>query len=362
MNKVIPTSIFKVNYKRQTDAAWTDITDMVATYSGFQHNLNQTSIVTLTINNLSWAQSVRFRPGDKIQLYAGYDAVYPDAIIEGVVAQKGVNPQRDSLTLMVVDYLSELAISPVFKTSGTSMTLNGSEGSCAIQSLVTYDESNLTYLGPAPDKIYALAPENGFDYSPGYRLNAINAIIGLMFQTDYTSFDIPKQMFFWQENVDTAGTNVPYFKLQQEPDTETAVATAVIDGTVNGLISSRTGNFELYNEIKLKGQPNIRIYDEHSQNMYGMQPTIIDRKHDLLLDDYHRGYAILWMSNQPNVTLQIKVIDWMKYHLLQVVTVQNMNDDIMNGTHVITGISGNPGSGIISLAKRITTIDKFISN
>jgi len=366
-NPSAPSAVLCVYHKRPTDAGWTNITDsaginIVADWDAYTSKFNSSSTIKLKINNVHGDNDTYFHIGDFIRVFAGFDSIYPQPILEGKIYPNGMQHSSGTIEVTVNDYIEALSYDHV-NLSVDGMNYNGWE--CA---MAMYDIVNGLYGSPLTfsacgtyDKMNFIVPANEIYGTPISRLEVIKKINEQMIDVDYVNLYRPMKYYYYQYNDFDGALYIPRFKIIKEIDVASATANKVLDGHVNALNGSATSNDYFYNALRIQDSPKLVIQDEDSIGRYGKFEKIIKKEYEQPVQNTDLASTLLYTFNKTSYSFPISVRNFYEFNLGDIVEVSNMRNGLQNGNQIVTEIRGSPSGGTIVLSNVMTDISQYLS-
>jgi hypothetical protein len=299
-----------------------------------------------------------FKPGDNVRFKFGLHSVFPDCLFNGFILPGTISYGDTGVSFTCTDFVSLLAeYGEPIRLDENKFNFNGWECSSAVEYLVnSLNGTPLTFSGSGtnPTRFIEAADEL---YFPAYatKLSVINAIVDLATDDDVDTQDFPLRYFYYQLNEGTTAR----FKFVKEQASPTAIRT--FTGGTDLVLGSVTSNVEQFNVAVMgeEGMEGLEYPYEDAINKYKRITKIFPRKYkqrsrnlDFLRRQVHLHF-------QPNYSFAAEVLNGYSVpHLGDYITITNANNDLQNGTHLVTGtrynISQSSVKCVLTLANKLT--------
>ena len=365
-NPSAPTAKLTVYHKRPSDAAWTDISSIIADWNGYSSKFNYSKGVSLLVNNLDGDNYDYFHVGDSFRVFAGYDTVYPQPILQGKIFPNGIKMGDATIDLTVNDYLAQLSYEHVY-LSKEGTNYNGWECSTAIEDMVLgLNGAPLTMATSGSyNQLCYVVDDNDVYGMPITKLDAVNKIMDIMIDTDFATATLlrPLKYYYYQYEDYDGSVYTARFKLIKEDDVlaTTTVANKSITATTNGLTGSVVTNDDFYNKINIDDDRNQYVQDDDSIARFGLYSKKLTNSFPNPVQNMDVASMLLYTGNRENHSFSIEVRDWFAFNLGDIVAVSGMRNGLFNRNHIVVEISGSPTQGIITLANAITDLKSYLS-
>ena len=366
-NPSAPSTKLTVYHKRPTDVAWTNITDsgginIVADWDGYSAKLSSSKSISLIINNVDGDNDNYFHIGDSIRVFAGFDTVYPQPIIEGKIYPNNLQHGEGRINVTVNDYITMLSYEYLY-LSADAMNYNGWE--CAMAVLDVVEGLNgvpLTFSASGSyDIMNYVVPANEVYGDPISRLDVVKKLMNLMIDVDYVNLYRPMRYHYFQYDDYDGTTYTPRFRIIKETDPASSTANKVLDASVNAYSGSASSNDYFYNAIRIGESKNLVIQDDDSIGRYGRFERVLSKDYDQPVQNTDLASTLLYTYNKSTYSFNISVRDWYSFNLGDIVEVSNMRNGLLNGNHVVVEIKGSPSGGTITLSNVMTDLSQYLS-
>jgi hypothetical protein len=357
-NPSAPACAFSVYFRRPTDATWTNVTSIIADWTGFMHKFNAAKTIMLTVDNINGNHDNWFHVGDNFRIFAGWDAVYPQPIITGKIYPNGISHNESTIDITVNDYTEQLSYEQ-FDLSNEGMNYNGWECGMAIEDIVLSlrgQPLTSSLCGTYPTMLY-ITPANKIEGEAISKLEAVRKILDVMVDVDWNNQNRPLKYYYYQYDDYDGANYTPRFKLIKELDPTTATANKVLNANTNAFIGSTVSNDDFYNMIRVNDKQVVQDDDSIARN--GLYGRTMASQYSNPVQNMDVASALLWTSNKVSYSYKVTVRDWPFFNLGDVVAVSNMRNGLFNGNHIVTEMQGDMNLGTITLSNAISDISLF---